>query len=137
MGDIPPARWAGDDVVLAQRVLLIAEAEQPLSFENEEHLLLHAMVVEGADLLAGRADGQVVAELLRADLLADHAILALERAVGVRHDREIVEIDHGLHTCPPLQSGGAQAPARSRRACSMAARAAAPWSAAGPPPCAM
>ena len=68
MRDLRAAGRAGDDVVLAQRVALVAEAQFALAFEDEEHLLLAAMIVKGALHLAGRQDRQVVAELLRADM---------------------------------------------------------------------
>jgi hypothetical protein len=96
MRDGAPARRAGGDVVLVQRVFLVAEAQQALPFQNEEHLLVHMMVVEGADLLAGRTDRQIVAELLRADPLGDQPELASKWTVFIGDDLQLVEIDHRL-----------------------------------------
>ena len=72
------ARRMGDDVALADRERLLADPHLALAFEDEEHLLVDAMVVERPGALARRHHGEVVAELLRADAPPDVADLRLE-----------------------------------------------------------
>src|SRR5262249_41207847 len=73
VGDLRPTRRAGDHVVLADRIALVAEAQLALALEDQEHLLLAAVAVERALHLAGRQDREVVAELAGADAAADRA----------------------------------------------------------------
>src|SRR5919106_5817772 len=66
---------AGDHVVLADRVSLIAEAQLALALDDQEHLLFAVMTVKGTLHLARRQDRQIVAELVGADVIADLASL--------------------------------------------------------------
>src|ERR671931_371991 len=68
-----PAGRAGDDVAGADREGLGSDADLAPALDDEEHLLLHAVAVEWIRALPRRHRGQVVAELLRADLRRDHA----------------------------------------------------------------
>src|SRR5262249_48147018 len=63
VGDLRPARGAGNHVVLADRIALVAEAQLAFALEDQEHLLVAMVVVERALHLAGRQDREVVAEL--------------------------------------------------------------------------
>src|SRR4029079_8424850 len=81
------AGGTGNDVAAADRIALSADPHLTRPFEDEEHLLLHAMAVERKRAFSRRHRGHVVAELLRADLrrdLADAGIESLRRRAGRR-----------------------------------------------------
>jgi hypothetical protein len=69
------AGWAGDNVVPADRIALLTEAVLVLTLQDEEHFLFAMVAVERALNLARRQDGQVVAEVSRADMVAYRSTL--------------------------------------------------------------
>jgi hypothetical protein len=89
---------AGAHVVLADRVASVAEPQLAFALEDEEHFLFAMVAMVPALDLAGRQDGQVVAELPSADVTAD---LAPARRVDLvlldTVELDLVEVDDGLH----------------------------------------
>ena len=81
----------------AERILLVAEAEQPFALDHEEQLLVVVVIVVRARLRFGRHDREVVAEHLRADPVADDAEPLPEIAVFVGLELELVEVDGRFH----------------------------------------
>ena len=109
MRDFRSARRAGDDVVLAQGIAFVSEAQFTLAFEDEEHLLLAAMIVKRALHLAGRHECEVVAKLLRANVNADRGALRGITAVLLDIvEYGLIEIHHRLHCCPPIRTKSEQ-----------------------------
>lgn len=93
---------AGDHVVPADRVAAVAEAWFALAFQDQEYLLLAMVAVERAVHLAGRQDSQVVAELARADVVADPATAGGVDAVVLDVvELDLIEVHDGLHPPSP------------------------------------
>jgi hypothetical protein len=89
---------ACDHVVLADGIALVAEAQLAFALQNQEHLLLAMMAVEGALSLAGRHDGQVVAQLPGPDVVADLATAGRVEAVLLDVvECDLIEVHDGLH----------------------------------------
>src|SRR6185312_12645353 len=109
---------AGDDVAGAQRVARVAVAQFAAAFEDEEHLLFHAVVVERTVAFARCHHGEVVAEFAGADAAGDLApadVVVRSVFAGGCHrgidcpDVELVEIDDVfVHAPPPPTQAGAR-----------------------------
>src|SRR6185312_11905952 len=94
MRGLGPARWTGDHIATLHRVALGADDELALAFEDKEHLLVDAVTVARKSAFARRHDGEVVAELLRANLGRDRAEPRFIALIGPRHaDRLAVMAD--------------------------------------------
>jgi hypothetical protein len=77
-----PARRARDHVAGAQRPGVAAEAQLPRAFDDVEHLLVEAVVVEGEGALARRQHGHVVAQLFRTERRRERRHPAAEALLG-------------------------------------------------------
>ena len=98
MPNFRPACGACDDIVRAKGVALVAKAKLALAFEDEEQLLLRVVAMERALRLAGRQNGEIIAELLRADMIADRCAFRCVKAVLLDIvEVGLVEIHHRLH----------------------------------------
>src|SRR5205085_2184016 len=71
MRHLGAAGRTGDEVTAANRIFFLSNANFSLAFQDEEHFLVHGMIVERESSLPRRHQGDVVTELLRAHLGTD------------------------------------------------------------------
>src|SRR5262245_25790286 len=98
MRHLGTAGRARNHVVLADRVALVAEPQLAFALDGEEHLFFAMMAMEGALNLAGRQDGEIVAEVLGSDVVADLATARRIAAVLLYVvERDLIKVQDGLH----------------------------------------
>src|SRR5262245_46202629 len=91
------SRRTRNHVVLANRIAAVAEAQFTLTLEDEEHFLLPTVAMERTLRLSGRKHGQVVAELLGADVVADRGALGrIESILLDVVELDLIEVHDGL-----------------------------------------
>src|SRR6185295_15042872 len=114
MGGFSPAGRMGDNVTLPDGMRLLADPHLTLALKHDEHFLIDAMVVEWPGAFAGRHDGQVAPELLRANPAADVAnpggeflrrMFRTGGAVADLAEFDISDVEDGLRHGGFLQCG--------------------------------